>query len=727
MVPATGVVTFDEPRRTYRLAFSGTPRLTLELDLTHPDNAGGRLAVRHVQSNRFPVAGAGLYYRSLDRLLVEPRFMGVVGRVTSVQHEALPDGVRLTVHEELEGVPHAKRYSLRMVGHALQIRAESLDPPGPADGAYVGFGGGDVEGTSDGADVRVPYMAAVPVTMLDHRWFVSSLPDYYVSRAGQILPRGPESRPGGFTNEVALLYPPDVAGKVGVVDETVWVTVSRRIEDAFVALPGGASAGRSALVGRVAVGLTSNPAAVTFDAEASYLARLRAWGIRDLLVVKERWQASNAAQPVQGPPAPSAGGMEGLARLAQASGLLAPSRAYTLTVPGCPERPNPHYRAGEVVRGTDGALKRLADGSPGATLCTDASFMPRYLLAPAGARRAAAVDTANLAALGRLATYLPVLTAWNPAAAWPGAADNVLDRTTAAPNAPSIGAAVREYKTLLTELRAGGPVVGEGATGFFELGFDTFYAGYLDGLLRSLASGSPDQPPAAGALVAPDFELRMVRPRVVGYGMGPYGSFFGPDGVTAPLMEQSLDLLRAFSLSYGHAGAWWLADPVAPGPLPEAEQGKEYFLMRALQGRYLDAELESVRYWTADQRALDLSAALREDLDLAGPRLEVRYEAGLRLWVNHSEPVWTVTVQSVPYALPRHGWLAMSADGLLAYSALVAGRRVDYLWTPDYLLLDGRGQVTSFGPHSARDLKVVFADGRVLEEAPDGTLRMIDP
>ncbi len=591
----------------------------------------------------------------------------------------------------------------------------------------MGFGGGDVEGTSDGVDVRVPYMAAVPVTMLDHKWFVSSLLDYNASGASQLLPRGPESRPGGFTNEVAVLYPPDVAGNVGAVDETAWITVSRRIEDAFVTLPGGSTPRRSALVGRVAVGLTGDPEAVTFDAEADYLARLRQWGVTDLVVVKEHWQASDAALPAQGPPAAAAGGMAGLTRLAQASDLLAPSRAYTLTVPGCPERPNAHYRASEVVRGADGALKRLPDDAPGATRCTDASMMPRYLLAPAGARRAAVVDTASLGGLGQLATYLPVLTAWNPAVAWPGAADNVLDRTAAALNPASIGAAVREYKVLLSELQATGPVVGEGAVGFFELGFDTFYAGYVDGLMRSLASGSPDQPPAVGALVAPDFELSMVRPRMVGYGMGPYDHFFGPESAAGPISDEALDVLRTFSLAYGHAGAWWLADPALPGPLTAAEQVKEYFTMGALQARYLDAPLVAVRYWTADGRSLDLSTALQQDLDLASPRLEVRYGDGLNLWVNHGEAVWPVTAGTESYALPAHGWLATGAEGFVAYSALVEGRRVDYAWTPEYVLMDGRGRTTFFGSQSARDLKVVFADGRVLEESPDGMLALTTP
>ena len=66
-------------------------------------------------------------------------------------------------------------------------------------------------------------------------------------------------------------------------------------------------------------------------------------------------------------------------------------------------------------------------------------------------------------------------------------------------------------------------------------------------------------------------------------------------------------------------------------------------------------------------------------------------------------------------------------DGLLAYSALAEGRRVDYLSTPAYTLLDGRGQPTFFGPLSTTDLKIVFADGRVLSEGPGGVVSVGRP
>ena len=85
----TGQVEYVEDLQAYRFVFPGSPALTLELDLTHPDVVNGRLALRHMQSNRYPLAGTGLYYRSTEGALLEPRMLRLVGPTPIVTHEAL--------------------------------------------------------------------------------------------------------------------------------------------------------------------------------------------------------------------------------------------------------------------------------------------------------------------------------------------------------------------------------------------------------------------------------------------------------------------------------------------------------------------------------------------------------------------------------------------------------------------------------------------------------------
>lgn len=392
-------VTFDAAARTYRLAYRGGMTLTFEIDLRHPDNARGRLAVREVTSGRFPMSGAGLYYRQADGTEIEPRLFSLVGAVDEVAHALLPegDGVELSVRETLENVAHQKRYTVRLVGRALEIRAESLDggvPPGA--GGYAGFTAGDIEGSMDGVSVRLPYMDAVPVTMLDHQWFASTLLDYPRSHADALAARGPTLLPGAFANEIGAFYRPDAAGEVRPVDETVWVTLSPDVTDVFAVPRQPPSPHRPALAGRVHVTLAGGPGAPAFATQAAWLARLQGWGVDDLQVHRDGWIDPRVPAPAQWPPAPAAGGPEGLRSLANtAGGRLSVTLAYTMTDAGCADRPSPLYRAADRVMGRDGMPKQVTAGT-----CPDGMATGGYLLAPDAAVRLAAAAGDELARAG---------------------------------------------------------------------------------------------------------------------------------------------------------------------------------------------------------------------------------------------------------------------------------------------------------------------------------------
>lgn len=745
-------VSFDAGSQTYRLSHRGGITVTFELDLRHPDNSRGRLTVRETTSGRFPIAGAGLYYRQPDGNLIEPRLFSLVGTVDGVEHALLPagDGVRLTVRETLENQAHTKRYTLRLVGAAIEVHAESLDAGGVAPGAggYAGFTAGDIEGSQDGVSIRLPYMDAVPVTMLDHHWFAGTLVDYPLSHAGALVARGPEIQPGAITNEVAPIYGPDAAGRIRPVDETVWATLSPDIADLFAWPEQPPSPHRSALAGTLHVTLAGRAPDVTFADEVAYVEQLRGWRMTDLQFHKPAWESAEVQRPAQGPPDPVAGGESGFAVLVSAAGgRLAPSLAYTLTTTGCQGNPNPLYRPADRVGGADGLPKGIGAGAcpePGG------GEAEAFLLAPDAARRLAEDPAGDLRRWGVRSVELDVLTAWNPAYAWPGAATNGLDEAAAPAHPATIGEAIGALKRLFAQLQMRvGPVFGPGAFGTWETGYDSFFAGYVDGVARSLSSGSDEQPAGASYLVVPDYELTVIRPRMIGYGMGDYARFF-PDlaaedaDPARPLTEAELDEWQATVLAYGHAGAWTTQGATADGAgaarrdfLSPAEQAKTYFTMRALQSRYLDAGPVSVGYIGPDGVERDLSAALARDFDLAGPRLHLIFggEGGgavgggtgdgtsdkVELWLNHSPDVWTVTTGGT-YLLPQNGWLARGDGGLLAYSALVEGRRADFLQAPEVTVLDGRGRLTNFGGLTARDLVVRFPDGWRLEEQADGGL-----
>lgn len=715
----------DPDGRTLRLWADGAQPVVFEIDLKHPDNLNGRLAIRETASNRFPVAGGGLYYQTADGRLFEPRLLGYVGRVQSVEHSVAAAGVAITVTERLDGAEHRKRYDIGLAGRSLTVRLRSLDgPKGPADGAYVAAATGDIEGTSHGVNVRLPFMEAVPVTMLDQRWFVSSLLDFTVSSADALIPRGPEQTPGAFVNELLAFYTPDASGRLLAVDETFHVTVSSRVNDAFPVPQNPRSPNDRRLANRVLVTLDASDGAPSFTAQAAYIERLAALRMTDLLVVPHGWSDPATLPPQQGPPNPAAGGPEAWARLANAAPALVPPLDYTQTVPPCPGGPAPLYSANDRLAHSDGQSKSFPERT---TPCGGDPAAPHYLLAPDAARRIALAG-AGAPPEEADAAFVQELATWHPGFPAPGADGNLLDRGGRHP--AQVNQGVIELKRLLAQLqRSAGPLVADGAYGPWELGFGAFLPGYLDGATGEVANGSPDGVGGARHIVVPDYGLVLTARSVTRFGMGAFGRFFGPEDPSAlyPLNEARMDEWRATVLSYGSAPAWQAQPSARQLLLAPADEAREYFLGKPISS-YLAGHAALVAYVPDSGPDQDLSAALKADADLARPRLRIGYDNGATVWVNHSEVEWLVVLNGFSYRLPVHGWLvAHDAAGILGYSALRDGRRVDYLRSPEWEVMDGRGQTTSFPGRIARDLVVVFPDGAVLEESPDGSLALRGP
>ncbi len=720
----TASVEWDGSRERYRFENFDESRgsTTFELDLRHPDVRAGRLTIRHVESGLFVAAGAGFFYRQADGRLVEPRYFEPTWPVTAVEHMLAPDEseVTVTVYEKLEGMPHAKRFSLSMHGVSLRIHGESLDGPGPEVGRYAGFTLGDIEGLTEAVAVRLPFMDNVPVTLVDGRTFVSTLLDAPLSHGNELVRRGPEAVPGSFTNDVAVIYGGDAIGRARAVDDFAWLTASSKIEDVFVVPPGPASPWRAPLSDKVHVLLGSSRADDrSFAEDADGLDRLARFGVVDIVAHRERWLAPESLPPLHTPADPAKGGEVGLNSLAESSSILSLSAAYTLTVPGCAEFSNPAYRDADRVTGADGAPKRIDRVIP----CPDgAPSSPMYLLAPDAGLARARDDLAALHGVGVDALMLGEIPAWNPGWPWPGASDGPLDLAVSPRHPATIGEAITAMLAGLDQLQREGPVFAAGAYGPADGRYDTFLGGALDGALRSPSTSSFD-PYEAGdnAPVVPDMVLRVVRPLVAHIGAGTYARFFGA-AMVWPIGEAQLDAYLATTLAYGHAGMWE-ADAIS-----ESQAVKHYHIVRPLQRLMLGAADVSVSYAAADGVERDLSSALKDGLDLAGPRLHLRFigEETLEIWINHGRNVWPVERRGESWLLPADGWI-VEAGGTQGYSALAEGRRVDFLRTPDYTLMDGRGEETTFERASAKNLVIRFADGRVVEERDDGRLEVVGP
>lgn len=726
---ADQLVYWDEQRQGYLFdARHEAGNRTYELEWNHPDQQRGRLAIRDLETGVYPVAGAGLNYRRLDGVELEPRQLDPAWPVTARSHELVDGVLRIDVVEELEGREHRKRYEIELIGHALRIRARSLDGRGPERGRYSGFSAGAIEPVREALPIRVPYAESVPLSLVDGQSFMSTLLDAPHSGAGQWWPRGPRREGSAFVHETSALLVADADGTVSDVDEALWVVVSDRVEDAFPRLEGPPAPWRDALVGQIHAYLDGRAPAVDAQDKAAYLAQLEQWGLRDLVVHDAGWSDPRDPPPGHAPD-PASGGEGGLRALAAAAGRLTVALAYTSTVAGCGGAdPNPSYDPDARVLGEDGQWRRLETDFA----CPGQASAERWLLSPSAASTPAADDAARLAAQRVGGAVLDHEALWSPAWTWPGADGSVLDRAADADRADSVGAAIRAYQSLFAGLQASlGPVIAEGSAPPWEARFDRFHGGYLDAVTGAPSRGPiGDQIAGDDAPVVPDYVLRVGRLGSVPFGLGAYEDFFGRP-LVGRLGEAELDALRVTQLAYGHAGAFRASGAPgfdAEGPISQAEAVKEYYQLLPVQTRVLSAPIDAIFYVAPNGEEHDLSSALRAGLDLVNPRLRIRYGAPgrLALSLNLSPTLWSVDTLEGSRLLPPDGWL-IEGDDLRGYSALEEGRRVDLLETPDYTLMDGRGQETAFGRLRARDLALEFRDGRRLEEAVDGSLSWVRP
>lgn len=249
-----------------------------------------------------------------------------------------------------------------------------------------------------------------------------------------------------------------------------------------------------------------------------------------------------------------------------------------------------------------------------------------------------------------------------------------------------------------------GPVYSEGNNHWY-------YCGLTDGNYGQDQSARLSEQPW---LV--DFDLRKLHPLGCNFGMGNPEMFFGNVGLgkTAEDRETRLDRFLAATLAFGHTGFL-----VLHGGMPTA--ARSYFNLQQVHAAYAQAVAKDIRYADASGKLLDSSAALATG---AFTRSQIRtvYSNGLTVTVNgHPDENWAVDGM----VLPPNGWLARSDDGeLLAYSALLDGRRADYVDSPAYVYADGRGRFTRF-PKAASDGQLIAhkrEDGR-FEVIPVGECR----
>lgn len=254
-----------------------------------------------------------------------------------------------------------------------------------------------------------------------------------------------------------------------------------------------------------------------------------------------------------------------------------------------------------------------------------------------------------------------------------------------------------------------------------------------EGICRWMYAGLADMDYAQWTGVAkpdtkpllPDFDLLRIHPKQIGTAMGYLPTcFFG----TEALAEFNKDSGKgtehqpfyhwlAATIAHGHSAM------IGYGYFPTLARTIHYYcLLTGPQREYLPDTVAGIHWYSeADSAYVSTSDALRSGVRDQG-RLRVTYSKGLAVYVNYNrEHTWRVSVEGREYVLPPFGWVMRKPGEILAYSALVDGRRVDYVDCPEYTYLNsGTGRVTE-GPVTV-DGAVLICKGHPLRVIPCGDL-----
>ena len=258
------------------------------------------------------------------------------------------------------------------------------------------------------------------------------------------------------------------------------------------------------------------------------------------------------------------------------------------------------------------------------------------------------------------------------------------------PGAGTMAATFYAYgQLLLNDQRVYGPTQSEGTYQWLYAGLESGSYGW------TYTTGNLLTQPADVA-----FQLEKVHPLEATYGMGDtnfYLSKLDPNWTKSELRSGYLDLFLATTIAYGNIG--WLVNEFPDAPFHWAGMARSYYMMQQLQQQYAFVRPRRIEYASADGTMLSASQAHASGA-IADSRLHVEYENGTHVYVNRGATgEWSVQDSNGKAVhLPPAGWLAYhDRNKLYEISGNVGGRRIDYVTSPEFEFLDGRGAWTEMG------------------------------
>lgn len=630
-------ISFDKTIASYVFEYQGeqTIRYVLSLNDTQTQRGLIKIGVQMDSSDiAFPVSEGGTRYRNQAGDILEPRDFAKVAAVQLTSNSLENNTVYLSYKETYEGVVHTKTIAYTLQGKTLVFHISSDDTNGESN--YYGFSFGQSEQTPQARFVNIPY-AIEPIVVFGDRWFSSVYLDRTKSNSVEFHPRtwlvSAESVVAYFDTASAE----DTQGKIAPLNETGYITVSSQVMDVLPKINNPSSPYREILNDKVVLDLWEvDPTDFNlkgsnsiWQASRKLLESFHEYGLYDLAVIYHEWQwyGHGAKLPVHFPADPDYGTLAEFQKMidtAQSYGyLFALHENYADMY-----QTSPKYNAADLAKSSDSSFKNgwfdIFTQQQG------------YFIAGDKAIKYAEEEGQQIKqAYDPNATYLDVNTGWPPTDYLDLSADNPNEKTTAA--------ATQVMKTLFLHQKNlyQGPLFGEGGVGLGR--FDTYYAGYVDGVERTIDNNYL-------GLIMPDFELQAVKPLMVNQGMGYYGRYFIPPNTEQQWLspgEADWDLYRASEIAYGHAG--FISNATLRSNRFPMRQMRwvmtEYYMLRQLQEEYLSANLTNVKYESNGQM-VSLNQALIDQIDFLNPHLSLQYDNGLNLLMNFARTERSTTASA---------------------------------------------------------------------------------
>ncbi len=550
---------------------------------------------------------------------------------------------------EVHGGALRVAWTYEILGKALAVSARCDEP------LVSRFSLGDVGLAPLRRTFPVPYLAGQVTYLPAQNVFVGRYLDWTASHASRC--------PAGVAE-----YDLKTDGARNPLVETGYIAVSPDVGEVLPNIPHPASPYLAQLGPRVMLDVWGHHEG-TYQGDAENLMTLKDHGVDHVAIISHVWQryGYDVKLPDHLPANPDFGGDEGMIAFGKAANrcgyVWSLHENYIDLYPDAPS----YDAAARVLQ---------ADGSPSPAWYNAGTKVQSYGLK---CNRALGYAKQNAPEIHRrfatTAAYLDVHTCVPP---W-----HQLDHEAGQPLAAMALAKVQRDTELFQFMRDTheGPLFGEGHNHFY-------WAGRCDGVEAQVAGGEDHSPLL-------DFDLLKVHPQMVNHGMGYYERWFrrGYDhhwGDDTGSMEQ-IDKYRAQELAYGHSGFIGAAQV---DNLPWVI--REHHLMHPVQRLYGTARPVEIRY-EVDGQFVTASAAL-----VAGDtsRQRIRYDSGLRLWVNWRAEPWQVEDR----VLPQWGFLALGPETEVS-TTLQEGKWADYAECPEYIFADARTRFPMPYRQSPKDIQ----------------------